>query len=436
MSMNTGSEKYDNQDKESKAFSLGDLLKIRDYRMLWFGQIISDFGDSMTNLALLLLVNHLTGSTAALATMAIVLALPSLTFGLVSGVIIDRVDRRKIMILSDLLRAIFVAGFLLVDSAEKIWILYVIAFIEASIATFFTPARSALIPNIVPKEGLMSANSLSQTSRIIFGLIGTGVGGFLIGHFGQYWEVFVIDAATFLVYLFLIAQIRYQHVPGTEKARISLPTIFGELAEGVRTTFSNRILSGTILAFAVTMLGLGAVNILLVPLLIDDLQVSETWFAAIEFSQTGAMVLAGALMTVLAAKLKPTRILTLALIGLGGAVVLMSLPTSVWHVMAILFLAGLTITPVQAAGSTIIQTTVPDEMRGRTGSANNALITVAQLVSMAAAGLLADAIGARNVFILGGVLVALAGVIAMFIFRGVEFKPIGVKPVVTSDAGD
>lgn len=434
--MDTGIDKSDNQDKDSKAFGLGDLLKISDYRMLWFGQIISDFGDSMTNLALLLLVNHLTGSTAALATMAIVLALPSLTFGLVSGVIIDRVDRRKIMILSDLLRAIFVAGFLLVDSAEKIWILYVIAFMQASIATFFTPARSALIPNIVPKEGLMSANSLSQTSRIVFGLIGTGVGGFLIGYFDQYWEVFVIDAVTFLVSLILISRIRYQHVPGTDKTSISLSTIFGELTEGVRTTFSNRILSGTILAFAVTMLGLGAVNILLVPLLVDDLQVSETWFAAIEFSQTGAMVLAGALMTVLAARLKPTRILSLALIGLGGAVALMSLPTSVWHVMAILFLAGLTITPVQAAGSTIIQTTVPDEMRGRTGSANNALITIAQLVSMAAAGLLADSFGARNVFILGGVIVALAGVVAMLIFRGVDLEPLEISSVPTAEAGD
>jgi len=87
--MNKNNLKHDNEDKQSKPFNLKDLLKIRDYLMLWFGQIVSDFGDSMTNLALLLLVNHLTGSTAALATMAIVLALPSLTFGLVSGVIIS-----------------------------------------------------------------------------------------------------------------------------------------------------------------------------------------------------------------------------------------------------------------------------------------------------------------------------------------------------------
>jgi DHA3 family macrolide efflux protein-like MFS transporter len=434
--METTEQKQEIKDKETPPFGLKDLLGIRDYRMLWFGQIVSNFGDSMTSLALLLLVNHLTGSTTALATMAIVLALPSLTFGLVSGVIVDRFDRKKIMILSDLLRAVFVLGFMLVDSAEKIWILYVIAFIQASIATFFTPARSALIPNIVPKEGLLSANSISQTSRIIFGLLGTGAAGFLIGQLEEYWLVFLIDAVTFVVSLALIAQIVYAHKPGANKETISARAVFGELREGIKITFSNRVLTGAILAFAVTMLGLGAVNILLVPLLVDDLQVSETWFAAVEFSQTSAMILAGSLMAVLASRLKPTKILSFALIGLGAAVALMSLPTNVWHIMAILFLAGLMITPVQAAGSTIIQTAVPDEMRGRTGSANNALITTAQLVSMAAAGVLADAFGARNVFVIGGVVVALAGLVALLIFRGVELKPIETSPTATVEAGD
>jgi DHA3 family macrolide efflux protein-like MFS transporter len=334
-----------------------------------------------------------------------------------------------------LLRSFFVLGFLFVDSAEKIWILYLIGFVQASIATFFTPARSALIPNIVPAEGLMSANSLSQTSRIIFGLLGTGAAGFLVGQFNGYIPIFITDAMTFLVSLALISRIQFTHTPGKEKAPINLGRIFSELSEGIKLTFSNRVLTGAISAFAVTMLGLGAVNVLLVPLLIDDLQVSETWFAAIEFSQTSAMILAGSLMAILASRLKPTNILSFALIGLGGAVAMMSLPANVWQIMVILFLAGLMVTPVQAAGSTIIQTTVPDEMRGRTGSANNALITTAQLISMAAAGVLADALGARNVFIIGGMVVALAGVVALLIFKGVELKPIELSPN-TVEAGD
>ena len=416
--------------ENQKEFTLKTLLQIRDYRFLWLGQIVSDLGDSMTSLALMLLVNHLTGSTAALATMAIILALPSLTFGLFAGVIVDRADRKKVMIFSDILRGIFVLGFLFVDSPEKIWILYVIGFAQASIGTFFTPARGALIPNIVPEEGLLSANSVSQTSRIIFNLLGMGAAGFIIGQFEGYWLIFAVDAATFFISMLLIWQIAYTSKAGAKKAEISVKHIFSELSEGLKLTFSNRILTGTIISFAVTMLGLGAVNILLIPLLIDDLMVPETWFAAIEFSQTAGMIIAGSLVAVLAAKLKPTNILAGGLILIGVAVALMSTITAIWHILIILFFTGLFVIPIQASGSTIIQIAVPDDVRGRTGSANNALITSAQLVSMGLAGFLADMMGARMVFVLGGVVVSLAGIVALMIFRGAEIH----IPVVTAPA--
>ncbi len=422
--------------EKEKDFGIRNLLAIRDFRLLWSGQVISNLGDSMTSLALLLLVNHLTGSTAALATMAIMLALPNLTFGLFAGVFVDRFDRKRIMILSDILRGILVLGFVLVDSADKIWLLYLLAFIQASIGAFFTPARNALLPNIVPAYGLLAANSISQTSRIIFSVIGTGLAGFLIGTFEVYWPVFAIDALTFFLSMVLIVQVRFSGAPAGEKSPINLSGVFRELREGLRITFSNRILMGAIIAFAVTMLGLGAVNILLVPLLVDDLQVPETWFAAIELSQTAGMVLAGALVAALASRIKATNILSLGLILLGTTVAAMALPANVYHAMIILFFAGLFITPIQASGSTIIQTAVPDNVRGRTGAANNALITTAQLVSMALAGVLADAFGARNVFIIGGVFVALAGLVAYLIFHGVELMPVtkpDLQPVETAD---
>ena len=411
------------QVEQEKGFGIGDLFAIRDYRLLWVGQVISDLGDGMTNLAVLLLINHLTGSTAALATMAILLALPNLTFGLFAGVLVDRFDRKKIMILSDLLRGLLVLGLVFVDSAQDIWLLYLIGFVQASISTFFTPARGALIPNIVAKKGLLTANSVSQTSRIIFNVLGTGLAGFLIGSFDQYWMAFSADALTFFISMLLILQIRYAHTPGADKAPLNARRVLGELIEGLKLTFSNRILSGAITAFAVTMLGLGAVNILLVPMLVNDLKVAETWFAAIELSQTIGMILAGAAIAMLASRFKATNILASGLILLGVTVAALALPTAVWQVLVILFFAGLFVTPIQASGATILQTAVPDEVRGRTGAANNALITTAQLVSMALAGVLADLVGARNVFVIGGVVVAAAGFVALLIFRGVEFKP-------------
>ncbi len=417
-----------------KPLNFRALLGLRNFRFLWLGQIVSNFGDSMTNLALLLLINHLTGSTAALASMAILLALPSLTFGLFAGVIVDRADRKRIMLLSDLLRSIFVLGFILVDGPERIWLLYGIGFVQASIGSFFTPARGALLPNLVPKEGLLVANSVAQTSRIIFGLLGTGFGGWVIGNYESYRLVFVLDALTFLLSMAFISRIKYEQPASENKGPIQVKRIFRELGEGLKLTFSNRVLSASVLAFAVTMLGLGAVNILLIPVLIDELKVAETWFAYIELSQTIGMVLAGVLVAGLATRLRTTSMLSVSLVLLGITVACMSLPTAAWHIMIILFFAGLFVTPIQAAGSTIMQTAVPNDMRGRTGAANNAFITSAQLISMGCAGLLADTLGTRPVFVLGGALVSLAGIFAMLMFRGVTLEAANITRVENDEA--
>ena len=112
------------------------------------------------------------------------------------------------------------------------------------------------MPNIVPKEGLLTANSISETSRILFSLVGTGIAGFLIGQFEDYRLIFGIDSVTFLLSALLIMRIQYTHKVGADKQPIDAGRVFSELREGLKVTLSNRVLAGTIVAFAVTMLGL------------------------------------------------------------------------------------------------------------------------------------------------------------------------------------
>ena len=159
------------------ALGARDVLRIPAYRRLWLGQLVSEAGDGLTNLALLLLVNHLTGSTAAIAAMAICLAIPPLTIGLFAGAYVDRADRRRIMLASDLLRAATVLGFVLVGSADELWLLFILAFVQASVGTFFTPARGAVLPKVVPQEGLLAANSIAQATRVVSGIVGPASAG-------------------------------------------------------------------------------------------------------------------------------------------------------------------------------------------------------------------------------------------------------------------
>jgi MFS family permease len=427
--------------QEAKQPGLKSLLRNANFRMFWTGQIISDFGDSLTNLALLIIINQLTGSTAALATMLIMLAIPQVTFGLVAGVYVDRWNRKTVMIASDVVRGMLVLGFIFVSSVDVLWLMYLIGFVQASVGTLFTPARSALLPNLVERDALLPANSISQSSRIIFNVLGTGAAGVLVAATSMVWPAFVVDGASFLASAFLIGRICVSGEaarPATQAAseaagmRAAVRAMGVQLREGVGLILHSRLLSGTLVAAAVTMLGLGAVNVLLVPLVINDLSLPATWFGVIEFAQMASMVAAGGLVAVIAAKVKPANIISVALLALGGLIALIAAATNIYILIGIMFLVGWFVTPLNASIATIVQTSVDDNIRGRTGAALNTLVSTASLVSMALAGVLAESIGVRNVFIVGGALAAVAGIASAFVFRRPDAAESPAAPAVPS----
>lgn len=422
------------QSNEQQKIGMKDVLKIRDFRLLWLGQIISNFGDSLTGLAVLLLINELTGGSAkAIALGAIVQAVPQLIFGLLAGVYVDRMDRKRIMIAADILRGVTVLALTLVVSADQLWLLYTIGFIQATISAFFAPSRTAYMALIVPKDGLLSANSLSQTSRIIASVGGVAIAGALIGALEVYWPVFVLDSLTFFISAIFITQILTKSRLTETEASGGASAVLNQLKAGLNLVFSSRLLSGTVVAMGVSMLGLGAVNVLLVPFVVNDLQIPEAWFAALEGSQTLSMVLSGALVAALAARFKPTNIVSVGLALLGAAIGVISIASNVWGLMLIFFVLGWFLTPVQASLVTLIQTHVTDDVRGRASAALNTMMQASNVTSMALAGSMADWIGVRQVFFLCGLITAMAGLASAWVFRGygeetAEFMP-AVEPV-------
>lgn len=294
-----------------------DVLHIPDFRRLWAAQGISDIGDGLTLLTLLLLVNQLTGSTMALAAVAIVLAIPPLTIGLIAGTYADRWDRRRIMLVSDSLRAVVVLGFVLVDSATMLPALLALAFVQASIGTFFNPARGALVPRVVPLEGLLAANAISQATRVIAGVMGAGLAGLIVGIAGATWPAFVLDAGTFLASVVLVYGVDRRAGRPSDAERVAEASIGASLGEGLRIVAGSRALWVTLLALATAMFGLGAVNVLFLPLLVRVLDVNPAWLGAVDLAQSSSMILSAALVGVLAARFRPTLIVTGGLIGLG-----------------------------------------------------------------------------------------------------------------------
>jgi MFS family permease len=397
--------------------SRGALLQDKHFRLIWSGYVISSFGDAMTSIALLLTAQRLTGSTAAVAATAIAIALPQLLVGLFAGAFVDRWSRRRVMISADVLRAGLVLGFLAVTTADRLWLLYVLAFAQAAIGTFFNPARAAMTADVVPADRLLTANSLSEMSRVVAGVIGVGAAGVLAGASSDLSLVFIVDAATFAMSAVLIALIRESRPAPVKTARAPL---LSEVGTGLRLIFGSRVLVGVVAAGSFAMLGLGAVNVLMVPFVVEELGASEAWFGPLEAAQVAAMVTTGSLIVVFARWARPTTLISVGAIGLGAAVAAMAACVKAWQLMPLVFAAGWFVTPIQASVTTILQTGVPAQLRGRAQASLATVISASNLASMAFAGLAAGATGSRSVFVASGMIVVAAGFISAAAFRGQE----------------
>jgi MFS family permease len=402
------------------------LLAIGNFRKLWLSHVISSFGDALTNLALLITAQRLTGSTAAVATTAVAVALPQLLFGLFAGVLVDRWDRKRVMIASDLARAFLVLGFLAVTSPDRMWLLYVVAFVQASIGTLDNPARSSVVPQIVGTDNLLAANSFFHSTMIIVGVAGTATAGVIAGVFDTLAPAFLVDGVSFAVSATLVSRIAIDGRPARATTGESPASgMWNELKGGIQLITSSPMLRTVVITAGVVMLGLGAVNVLLVPFIVDELAVPETWFGLLEAAQVSSMVLAGGLVAAAAQRLRPGRLLVVGLTGVAIVVAAMSLAQSVWHLIGLLFAVGWFVTPTQAAISTIVQTEVPLEGLGRVSSSLGTISTTAQVASMALSGVAAAAFGLRSVFVVAGLIVLVAAALSLVVQRSGSPSPVG-----------
>ena len=407
----------------------GSVLRHREFRLLWLAQVVSSFGDSLTGLTLLILVNHLTGSTTAIATLTILLAVPTLAFGLIAGVYVDRFDRKRIMLISDAVRALIVVGLIFADSKEHLWVLFVLSFLQAAVGTFFNPARGALVQQLVPKEQLLEAGSLSQTSIVLANLAGAACAGVLYGLTQSFWLAFVIDAATFLVSFGLVLAVRAPKLEPKPQTAAS-GGVLRELLEGMQVVRQNRILVAIMVGGGVCMLGLGAVNVLFVPFVINILKVPPTWLGAVEGAQTVGMVLSGALMTGFASKLNPRWLIVICLAVVAVLTSAIGLIPNVIAFAIMLFGIGLVVVPLNASAGALMQQHVSNEVMGRVGSSFNTVMTSANLISMAVAGVLGAQIGIPSVFVIAGGIVGVSAIVCGILMRGDATVPSGaVNPV-------
>ena len=215
------------------------LFKNKSFSLLWWGQFISALGDRFTQMALLTIAMILYADTGEkMAWITFYSLLPFLFFGQAFGVIGDKLSRKKIMIFADILRAVLVASIPFISRhANSLGYIYLIVFSVGVLSALFSPAKMAIIPNMVEKEKVISANSLVASSGMFSTLVGTLIAGYLIKFFGPY-PMFFVNAFTFIISAVMIANIIIPVKEKQEKTSISLLDIFKGIKAGL--SFINR----------------------------------------------------------------------------------------------------------------------------------------------------------------------------------------------------
>ncbi|MGD9048113.1 MAG: MFS transporter [Anaerolineae bacterium] len=433
----------------------GRLFRNRSFVALWLGQTISFIGDYFYWLAIPIMVERLTGSSLLVGLSVISSALPMLVLGPVAGVFVDRWDRKRTMIVSDILRALLVLLCLFVRTPDQVWIYYVVGFLMSSVSRFFFPAQNATLPLIIPdRDDLLAANGLMQIVQTLGLLIGPAIAGFSIALWGEQ-AAFLVDSATFLISAAAIMTMTVPHTTVgrqvTAAAGGELAAVWAELREGVSYLFGNRTMVGVLLCLSVVQLGIGAINVIWVPFMQRTFNMGPEGLGAVDMAQGLGMALGAVTLGFVAARFTKKTLAgwsiifiggMIALIGLsppfslvsllpgvgsGGDLAQMTVGQRLLHMPLTLLLysllLGIALVPAQSALMTMMQLAVPDLKRGRVGSALNALTTAAGLLSMATAALLGEVVQLRMIYVIAGLITSAAGVVAFFVLVEPDAQP-------------
>jgi len=211
------------------------LRSNRNFRLLFIGQTVSQLGDWFNAVAVYALLLDLTGSATAVAWMLIVQFLPMAFVGPLAGVVVDRVDRRRLMIVADLVRGFVILGLLLVRRADQVWLAYAVMAATVGATAFFEPARTATIPNVTTAEELLPANALSAAVWSAMLAIGASVGGLVTAVAGRN-VAFSLNALSFFASAFFISRTQYDSTPRARARPEGLAAVLGitDLVEGLR----------------------------------------------------------------------------------------------------------------------------------------------------------------------------------------------------------
>ncbi len=386
----------------------------RNYRCTWLGQVVSEVGDFFNNVAVLSLVLQTTGSGLALGALMLARAIPAVLAAPLAGVLLDRMDRRRIMVTSDLVRAVVALAFVLVVLDPRPWLLYLLSGLLMFASPFFTSGRAAILPAITSPSELHTANSLTQTTQWATLTIGTLLAGFAVASLG-FSGAFLLDSASFLLSALAISSLRLEagfQARGAPARGTLRP--WQEYRQGLSYIRRTPLVLGIGLISAGWAAGGGAAQILFA---LFGEQVFRRGPAGIGtiWGFAGIGLLAGAALGHLLGRRVGfagyKRTVTLSYLSHGAAYAAFSASREFAAALAWIAASrvGMATTSILNYGQLLKHT--PDALRGRVFSTLESLRWSTLIVSFAAAGIASEHYSARAIGLVAGLLGSLTGVL-------------------------
>lgn len=384
------------------------IFRNRSFTLMWIGQLISSMGSALTALAASILVYRVTGSALSVGLMLVATSGPTVLVGLVAGVFVDRYDRKRIILISDLLRAILLFLVPVLIPLNINW-LYVIIALTSAISQFFESAHASILPEVAAEKELSAATSLMTISSSGSYAVGFAMAGIISASSNIEWA-FYLDGASFLISAILIL---YTHVPSVPAAEnTSLQAVGKNLRAGLSVIGTTPILRSLFIVVAPIYLIFGLEISLLLPFTLRELGGTEFHFGLQEAAEAIGIVLGSLAMARLADRIRTGQWLAISYLSMAAAMILYSISRS--NAVAILAMgfSGLLNAPSYIGERLVLQRATSRAMRGRVNSAYFVIRDLMYVAGMLLAGL-ADVISVRTLFMVSAFLLVIAGALVL-----------------------
>jgi len=380
--------------------------------LLWSGQFVSQMGDRLAMVAFPWLVYRSTNSAFSTAVMLALYTLPYVLFGTVAGVFIDRFNKRSLMVLADVLRA----GLMLaVPLAARVWLpgVFLLSFLAASASVFFDPSKYALLPEVVAGPKLLRANSLLATTENLTDVVGYSAAGFVAFYLSTS-SAFYADSATFLVSAAALVFMSYRPAP-RETERHGRTGVAHEAREGLTYLMRHKGLAANTAVLMALAISGGASYPLTFFYAAKIVGGDARSFGLIE-AALGLGYLLGAVALAWAANRVAKGVaMTLGMAVMGAGLAVVGAVTTLSAALIPFFVIGVANAAAIISVDTYFQQTVPERLSGRVWGIRFTLTQTMYAVSVLAGGALAGKIFVPTLFIACGALVALPGLVGMYI---------------------